>query len=115
MPHLRNPRGHRWIGRYLLKGFRNKFEPYEYKWLRQKYVRTFLGYCFGIGIKQRGPHDKHVSMVFMTEDDGSWYDSPHGGANFSSHWLAEIQGRLADLERWLNQNCIKEKGGWRFK
>lgn len=82
-----------------------------------KYEKTFLGGCFGVGLYKRGPNDPHVCFIVLVEDDGNWFENKNGGSSF---WLKDLQEQLNDAIIWIEQNCdpdIKDGNnwGWKFK
>lgn len=92
---------------------RNLYEPNNYGNLCI-YTRTFLGECFGIGIKPRGAGDPHVLLTFLVEDDGYWGEHP---ASFSCAWLQDIRDQVDAAMRWIETNCEKDPSGygWVFR
>ncbi len=79
-----------------------------------KYVKTFLGGCKGIGLQNRGPRDRHVCLVILTEDDGNWFPDKEP---FSSYWADDLMGQLQAAKAWMEQNCDPSPDGygWKFR
>mgnify|MGYP000982489193 CR=1 FL=1 len=81
-----------------------------------QYTKTFLGKCFGIGLRMRGSRDKHVWFDILVEDDGTWF-IPSSGS--SSYWMPELIQKLQEAHEWVEIYCEpdiydKQQFGWKF-
>ena len=74
--------------------------------------RLFLGECFGVALTKRGPDDNHVIVWILVEDDGNWLISKNG---MSSCWITDLQNQLDKAKKWIQDNCIEERYGWKFR
>lgn len=89
------------------------------KQMRATYLKTFVGICHAVCLTYRNPpHDKHVRITILTEDDGNWSESE--GSSFSSYWVNELAKLLLEARDWMIQNCEPDisngtQYGWRFQ
>ena len=79
------------------------------------FEKTFLGVCFGVGLKRRSLNDRHVTFALLVEDDGNWFVSKYGGG--SSFWMSEVIDEFNEAYGWMVKNCDLDASGfgWVFR
>jgi hypothetical protein len=85
--------------------FNRKTDEYEV------FEQTFLGACFGIGLKRK--NDKNIAVYLLGEDDGHWGVEQEGCMDIN--WLSDLKQQIEAAEQWLKNNCFKTACGYEFK
>ncbi len=78
----------------------------------EEFEQTFLGDCFGIGLKRRNKEDKHVMFYVLGEDDGQW---SVGCNSFDCYFVKDLKQQLEAADQWMKKYCIKTEWGYEFK
>lgn len=81
--------------------------------IETEFKKVFCGTCKGIGLKERGKNDSHVTFVILTEDDEQWFVSKEPS---STAWIIDLQDQIDEAIMWLEQNAETDgMHGWKFK